>query len=165
MIYPFNLFCSRFRKMVQVTVKTTRKVAAISHRHVDVDPRGPIVPVLTYITATQNRVLENCRRDLNFAIEPSDGGRQLFYEGLNLLLPVVVKEVAHVWWTTGNGATVHYEVDFFATVHLIPITRQHRWITPPVSFYSRLIELDSITLFRTSPVTKPVSYTHLRAHE
>src|ERR1017187_7832729 len=111
--------------MGAVSVEVSEKVAAITHRHVDIDPRVPVTPFLPEIAAALDGILEDRGGHLDLRIDAFGAVMSLAYETADLVDAVLVEEVAHVRRTPRNGAPIEDEVRLRAAVHLLPAGRQH----------------------------------------
>src|ERR1035441_544835 len=96
--------------MGAVSVEIAEKVAAITHRHVDIDPGVPVGPLLPEIAAALDGILEDGSGHLDLRIDAFGTVVSLAYEAADLVDAVLVEEVAHVRRATGNGAALEDEV-------------------------------------------------------
>jgi hypothetical protein len=55
--------------MLEIRVEASGKMAPVGHRHVDIDPLVPPIPMLPDKPGTQYRIFENCSGDLGFWID------------------------------------------------------------------------------------------------
>src|SRR5271157_2259752 len=109
--------------MGAISVEVAKKVAAITHWHVDIDPGVPVGPLLPEIAAALNGILEDGSGHLDLRIDAFGAVVSLAYEAADLVDAVLVEEVPHVRRAARNGAAIEDEVGLGAAVHLFPANR------------------------------------------
>src|SRR5581483_174851 len=103
---PFHLARGDLREMRAIGFEIAEEMTAIAHRHVDIDEGIPVRPFLPEITAALNRILENRGGHLNFRIDALCKVVSLAHKAVDLIDAVLIKEVAHVGRSTGDGAAI-----------------------------------------------------------
>src|SRR5688572_7917373 len=104
------------------------------------------MPALPDEARALHRVLEHCRRNLDLWIDLAHPLAHLADKPIYLVNAIVVKEIAHVGWTTRDSAPVQDIVGHLASIALGPVGGNHSRVAPPVGLYALLNVLNAKAL-------------------